>query len=165
MRFKYSYKVYEDCLAATEISESREKHKIFHSLTWGWIAIFSVIAFCAFIFGKSDISSRITGIIISVLAMAVSAYHFWYMITRYDMATEKKINSAITKYIFGNKRFIESDKKIDSLDISVEVTHKQCMGCGVVAPTYRCVAKKSGHRIVLPLCEECAHKLKRKTGV
>ena len=32
MRFKYEYKVYEDCLAATEISESREKNKILHSI-------------------------------------------------------------------------------------------------------------------------------------
>ena len=131
MRFKYEYKVYEDYYPATEISESREKNKILHTITWGWIAIFSVIAFFALLFGKSDISSRIAGIITAVIAMAISAFHWWYIITRYDKRTEKKINDAITKYISGNRKFIESDKKIDSMGISDEVITKMCMGCGV----------------------------------
>ena len=165
MKFKYNYKVYEDCLTATEISESREKNKILHSITWGWIAIFSVVAFFALLFSKSDISSRITGIIASVIAMAVSAYHWWYMIARYDKTTEKKINDAITKYISGNKKFIESDKKIDSLGISDEVIIKPCMGCGVVSSTQRCAVRKSGHKIILPLCENCIGKLNSKVQV
>ena len=165
MKIKYTYKVYEDCLAATEISESREKNKHLHSITWGWIAIFSVVAFFALLFNNSDLSSRITGIIASVIAMAVSAYHWWYMIARYDKKTEKKINEAITKYIAGNKRFIESDKKIDSLGISKEVIVKPCMGCGVVSNTKRCAVRKSGHKIILPLCEKCIDKLNSKVQV
>ena len=162
MRFKYEYKVYEDYYAATEISESRERNKILHTIAWGWIAIFSVVAFFALLFSKSDFSSRIAGIIAAVIAMAFSAFHWWYMITRYDKTTEKKINDAITKYISGNKKFIESDKKIDSLGISDEVITKLCMGCGVVSRTQRCVVRKSGHQIILPLCEKCIGKLNSK---
>lgn len=165
MRFQYNYKVYEDCLAATEISESREKNKIFFSITWGWILAFAVVIFLALLFGKSDISARLTGIIISLLAMVTSVLQLWYLFTRYDKATEKKINNAITKYISGNKKFIESDKKIDSLGISDEVVTKLCMGCGVVSRTQRCVVRKSGHKIILPLCEKCIGKLNTKVQV
>ena len=140
-------------------------HKLGQFITWGWIAIFSVVAFFALLFGKSDISSRITGLIISAIVMVVSGFHWWYMITRYDKTTEKKINNAITKYISGNKRFIESDKKIESLGISNEVIVKQCMGCGAVSRTQRCVARKSGHKIILPLCEKCICKLNFKVQV
>ena len=162
MRYQYEYKVYEDYYEATEISESRERGKILHTINWSWIAIFSIIAFFALLFGKSDISSRITGIIAAAIAMAISAFHWWYLITRYDKTTEKKIHNAITKYISGNKRFIESDKKIDSLGISDEVITKLCMGCGVVGRTQRCTARKSGHKIILPLCEKCIGKLNSK---
>ena len=61
MRYQYEYKVYEDYYEATEISESRERGKILHTINWSWIAIFSIVAFFALLFGKSDISSRITG--------------------------------------------------------------------------------------------------------
>ena len=162
MRFKYEYKVYEDYYPATAISESREKNKILHTITWGWIAIFSVIAFLALLFGKGDISSRIAGIVTAVIAMAISSFHWWHMITRYDKRTEKKINDSIAKYISGNRKFIESDKKIDSMDISNEIITKMCMGCGVIDRTQRCVMRKNGHTITLPLCEKCISKLNSK---
>ena len=159
MRFKYEYKVYEDYYAATDISESRERGKILHTITWGWIAIFSIVAFFALLFWEGDIFSRIAEILTAIIAMGISAFHWWYIITRYDKKTEKKINDAITKYISGNKRFIESDKKIDSLSISNDVITKLCMGCGVVSRTQRCTVRKSGHKIILPLCENCISKL------
>ena len=159
MRFKYEYEVYEDYYAATEISKSREKGKMLHAIAWGWIALFSIVAFFALLFGKSDISLRSAGIIIAAIAMAISAFHWWYLMIRYDKTTGKKINDAITKYISGNKKFIESDKKIDSLGISDEVITKLCMGCGVISRTQRCTVRKNGHKIILPLCECCVAKL------
>lgn len=162
MRFNYRYKVYEDCLAATEISKLRERNKIFLSLTWGWIGFFSVIAFLAMLFSKNSITSRIPGIIVSLIAMIASGGLCWYMFARYDKVTEKKIKNAIIKYISGNKRFIESDKHIDSLEISSEVISKQCMGCGNVGYTQRCVVRKNGHAIRLPLCDSCIGKMNTK---
>lgn len=162
MRFEYEYKVYEDYYPATEISKSREKNKILYYITWGWIALFAIVAFFALLFGQSNISSRITGIIVSVVVIAVTAFHWWYMITRYDKRTEKKINDSITKYISGNRKFIESDKKIDSMGISDEIITKMCMGCGVVGRTQRCVMRKNGHKITLPLCEKCISRLNSK---
>ena len=80
----------------------------------------------------------------------------------YDAVTQKKIDKAITKYVSGNKKFIESDKKIDALDIAAEVVVKPCMGCGNLCPTQRCVIRKNGHAIRLPLCKDCIGKLSLK---
>lgn len=164
MKITYHYTVYEDCLAATEISHSREKGKLLCFLAWGWILIFSVISVLVMVFGKGDVSSRSSDILFALFGIALSAFHFWYIITRYDQKTRRKVNDAITQYISGNKTFIYSKKKIDSLSISDEVIAKQCMGCGSPGSTQRCFVRKSGHAVSLPLCEKCISHLKSKVA-
>jgi len=162
MRYKYSYKVYEDCMAATDISESRARKKPLFFFLFGWIFVLSAIGLAASPFLKADHSVRVEGVVICLLLMTVSGLQLWYIFARYDRTTEKKINDAISKYIEGNKKFINSDKKIDSLSISDAVIEKQCMGCGVVSRTRRCFASKNGHKVGLPLCESCTRKLKAR---
>ena len=161
MKLKYSYIAHEDCLAATEISKSRQRNKIFFILAWGWILLFAVISFFALLLSE-DAASQIAGIIVSLLIIIVSGGCCWHIVARYDQTTDKRINAAISKYIAGNKKFLESDKRIDSLSISAEIIHKQCMGCGHICQTQRCDARKNGYAITLPLCEKCICKLKSK---
>ena len=153
LRIKYSYSVYEDFQEATAISESRARNAQF------------IIMFCGF------------GILASLICLLVDFSATWPMIFlllvcviglvslisgHYDAVTEKKVNNAIAKYISGNRKFIESDKKVDALDVSATVISKQCVGCGNFSRTRRCVVRKNGHAISLPLCEECISKLRAK---
>ena len=162
MKIKYSYMEYKDCLAASEISKSRAKRKIYLCQLYGWMVVLSTTVICAMLFSKKMMSFRYEGIGISLIIAVVSGVQLWRMVRYYDKITEKKIEAAVTRYIAGNRKFIESDTKIDSLNISAEVIVKQCMGCGNIGRTQRCVASKKGYKIGLPLCERCICKLKSK---
>ena len=153
IRIKYTYTVYEDLEAATEISKSRARNAQFIMMWSGFGILASLI--CLFV-DFSETWPMLFLLLVCVLGM-VSLFS-----GHYDAVTQKKINQAIAKYISGNKHFIESDKKIDSIDIASRIIVKHCMGCGNVAPTQRCVIRKNGHAIGLPLCEKCISKLKVK---
>ena len=153
IRIKYTYTVYEDLEAATEISKSRARNAQFIMMWSGFGILASLI--CLFV-DFSETWPMLFLLLVCVLGM-VSLFS-----GHYDAVTQKKINKAITKYISGNRKFIESDKKIDSMDISNESITKMCMGCGVVDRTQRCVVRKNVHKITLPLCEKCISKLNSK---
>ena len=153
IRIHYKYTVYEDIEAATEISESRARNAQYIMMFSGFGIIASLI--CLFV-DFSETWPMIFLLLVCVLGI-ISLFS-----GHYDAITQKKIDKVITQYISGNKKFIESDKKIDALDIAAEVVVKPCMGCGNFSPTQRCVIRKNGHAIGLPLCEKCISKLKIK---
>lgn len=156
IRIKYTYTVYEDVEVATEISKSRARNAQFIMMWSGFGILASLI--CLFV-DFAETWPMLFLLLVCVLGV-VSLFS-----GHYDTVTQKKIDNAITKYISGNKHFIESDKKIDSMDIASRIIVKQCMGCGNIAPTQSCVMRKNSHAISLPLCEKCIAKLKVKVKI
>ena len=152
-RIQYTYTVYEDLEKATEISESRARNAQYIMM----FSSFGIIASLICLFVDFSETWPMLFLLLVCVAGIVSLFS-----GHYDAVTQKKINKAITKYISGNRQFIESDKKIDALDIAAEIVVKPCMGCGNLSHTQRCVIRKNGHAIGLPLCKECISKLSLK---
>lgn len=90
VRISYSYKVYENCPEASEISFWRSRNQTYGAMFSGMIFFFATIAFFCILFFQTEDWWQ------PLCIMILSALWFWYLVSpRYDAVTEKKIAKAL----------------------------------------------------------------------
>ena len=107
VRITYSYKNYENCPEASEISFWRSRNQTYGAMFSGMIFFFATIAFfCILFFQPEDWWQPLC-------IMILSALWFWYLVSpRYDAITQKKIVKALEKKERERKKELEKQEKM-----------------------------------------------------
>lgn len=100
MKIRYSYKEYIGCPEATEISKTRGILLTFYSIALGFGILISIFALIADFVGTWYIA-------IPVVILCGSGS--WYLVTRYNTVTERKIAKAIAEKNRGEQRKIAEE--------------------------------------------------------
>ena len=106
-KIMYSYKNYENCPEATEISFSRSRNQTYGTMFSGTIFFFSTIFFFFTLFFQPE------NWWLPLCIMILSALWFWYFASPcYDAITQKKIAKAVEEHERKRKEALERRKKL-----------------------------------------------------
>lgn len=150
MKIRYSYNEYKGHPEATEISKSRGIAFTFYCIALGWAVLFSIIAL---------IADFVASWYIAIPVIILSGVGFWYLVTRYNTVTERKIAKAIADK---NK---EKQKKLAEEYICLYIyrldnyKRGRCEKCGAPSEALReCLVKDRDGDGSTFLCNSCITK-------
>ena len=150
MKIRYTYNKYKGYPEATEISKSRGRAFTFYSIALGWVILFSVIAL---------IADFVASWYIAIPVIILSGLGFWYLITRYNTVTERKIAKAIAEK--NKARQIKLEQEYECFYIYRLDNYKKgrCEKCGSLSEALReCMVKDRNGDGSIFLCNSCIAK-------
>ena len=150
MKIRYSYNEYKGYPEATEISKSRGIALTFYSIALGLAILFSIIAL---------IADFVASWYIAIPVIVLSGLGFWYLVTRYNTVTERKVAKAIAEK---NK---EKQKKLAEKYACLYIyrldnyKRGRCKKCGAASEILReCIVKDRDGDGIIFLCNACITK-------